>query len=310
MKTLLPPLRALQAFEAFGRLGSVNAAASALGVTSGAISQQLRLLEEHVGAVLLVKDGRRATLTPAARTYHGLISQGFGRLMLAQDYILSHRQSEELTVSGFPTMMSHFLNPRLAEFQTMHKKVAIRVIATHQEADPSMLENTFRLTYGEASQQYTHSRVLYTDHCFPVCSPAFLDRYPQARDPAKLIDLPLIGIDWGKSYTTEPHWRDWFSAQGSEDPPAIRQAAVYSVSGLALQAAIAGQGAVLGQASFVREDLRTGRLIRLSDDSLSMPDPYHICWGATTLEQPVARDFLNWLVLITKPLRSANPQQD
>lgn len=310
MKTSLPPLRALQAFEAFGRLGSVNAAASALGVTSGAISQQLRLLEEHIGAVLLVKDGRRATLTPTARTYHGLISQGFGRLMLAQDYIQAHRQSEELTISGFPTLMSHFLNRRLPEFQAMRKNVAIRVLATHQDADPYMLEQTFRLTYGEASRQYMHTRILYTDHCFPVCSPDFLGRFPQARDPAGLIDLPLLGIDWGKNYTTEPHWRDWFVSCGIQDLPAIRQVAVYSVSGLALQAAIAGQGAVLAQASFVEGDLQAGRLVRLSDDSLPMPDPYHICWGPTTLEQPVARDFLNWLVLITKPMRSANMQQD
>lgn len=309
MKTPLPPLRALQAFEAFGRLGSINAAASALGVTSGAISQQLRLLEEHVGAVLLVKDGRRAMLTPTARTYHGLVSQGFGRLMLAQDYILSHQQSEELTISGFPTLMSHFLNPRLPDFQALHKNAAIRVVATHRDDDPYMLEQTFRLTYGEASRQYTHTRILYTDHCFPVCSPDFLDRFPDADDPSRLIDLPLLGIDWGKNYTTEPHWRDWFIAQGFLDPPAIRQDAVYSVSGLALQAAIAGQGAVLAQASFASEDLRAGRLVRLSEKSLRMPDPYYVCWGPTTLEQPVARDFLNWLVLITKPMRVANMQE-
>ena len=67
MTSSLPPLRALQAFECFGRTGSVNAAARALGVTPGAISQQLRLLEEHLGVVLLVKDGRRAALTPAVR---------------------------------------------------------------------------------------------------------------------------------------------------------------------------------------------------------------------------------------------------
>lgn len=308
MKTSLPPLRALQAFEAFGRLGSITAAASSLGVTSGAISQQLRLLEEHVGAVLLVKDGRRATLTPTARTYHGLISQGFGRLMLAQDYILSHRQSEELTISGFPTLMSHFLNPRLSEFQAQRKDVAIRVVATHQDSDPYMLEQTFRLTYGEASRQYMHTRILYTDHCLPVCSPDFLARFPGARDPAQLIDLPLIGIDWGKNYSTEPHWRDWFIRMGLQDT-AIRHSAVYSVSGLALQAAVAGQGAVLGQASFVHEALRAGQLVRLSDDSLPMPDPYHICWGPTTLERPIARDFLNWIMQITKPMRSATAQQ-
>lgn len=307
MTSSLPPLRALQAFECFGRTGSVNAAARALGVTPGAISQQLRLLEEHLGVVLLVKDGRRAALTPAARAYHELISQGFGRLALAQDYITAHKQNEELTISGFPTFMLKWLNPRLPEFHASAPDLAIRVLATHQEADPMMLEQTFRLTYGEAAQRYLHSRVLFTDHCFPACAPGFLERYPQATDPAALAGLPLIGIDWGGGYTTEPHWRDWFLAQGLEDLPAIRPITVHSLSSLALDAAMAGEGAVLAQGAFVAEDLRAGRLVRLSDACLTMPDPYSICWGSTTLDRPVARDFLNWLMRITKPLRTVQP---
>lgn len=67
MTGTLPPLRDLQTFEAFGRLGSVTAAARALGGTPGAVSQQLRLLEDHAGLLLIVKEGRRATLTPTGR---------------------------------------------------------------------------------------------------------------------------------------------------------------------------------------------------------------------------------------------------
>ena len=62
----LPPLRAIQAFEALGRLGSINSAAQELGVTPGAVSQQIRLLEETVGLTLVVKDGRGVALTPQA----------------------------------------------------------------------------------------------------------------------------------------------------------------------------------------------------------------------------------------------------
>lgn len=308
MITSLPPLRSLQAFEAFGRLRSVNAAASALGVTAGAISQQLRLLEEHVGVPLLIRDGRRAVLTPAGRAYHELIMQGFGRLIVAQDYIHSYRQTEQLTLSGFPTLMQRFLNPHLPEFSASAGALAIRVLATHQEPDPQMMEQTFRLTYGEASKRYVHARALYTDCCFPVCSPKFLGGFPHARIPEGLIKLPLIAIDWGQGYTNEPHWRDWFEAQGPSEPFQIRPAFVHSMSGLALEAAAAGQGAVLAQASFVEEDLRLGRLVRLSQASLPMPDPYFVCWGPTTLEQGVAREFLNWLMRLTKPLRASREQ--
>ncbi|WP_347265800.1 LysR substrate-binding domain-containing protein [Paracoccus sp. (in: a-proteobacteria)] len=310
MNPTLPPLRALQAFECFGRLGSVNAAARALGVTPGAISQQLRLLEEHVGVVLLVKDGRRAALTPVARSYHELLSQGFSRLALAQDYIVAHRQSEELTISGLPTLLQKWLNPLLPEFQQAAGELEIRVLATHQEPDPHMLEQAFRLTYGAAARRYLHARALFTDQCFPVCSPDFLRRHPEARDPAGLARLPLIGIDWGTGYTTEPDWRDWFAARGLGDLAAIRPVAVHSLSGMAIEAAEAGQGAVLAQGSFVETPLRTGQLVRLSPASLQMPDPYFVCWGPATLDRPAARDFLNWLVRICKPLRNATLQNN
>lgn len=70
MRSILPPLRAMQAFESFGRLGSVNAAARELGVTPGAISQQIKLLEDQLQMPLIMKDGRRAALAPKAKSYH------------------------------------------------------------------------------------------------------------------------------------------------------------------------------------------------------------------------------------------------
>lgn len=305
MNTALPPLRALQAFEAFGRLGSVNSAARALGVTPGAISQQLKLLESHVGLPLFVKDGRRAMLTPAARSYHDLISQGFDRLLLAQDYIVSHRLNDELTISGLPTLLQKWLNPILHRFRAAAGEVPIRIVATHQESDPRTLEQSFRLTYGKAAQPYAHSRVLFTDHCFPVCSPEYLERHPEARDPASLARLPLIDIDWGLAYSAVPRWGNWFAAEGVSPGP-VRPVAVHSLSGLALEAAAAGQGAVLAQASFVASDLQSGRLLRLSDRRLQMPDPYVICWGPMTLGRVPARKFLDWMMLETKALRGEN----
>ena len=71
MRSILPPLRALQAFEAVGRLGSVTAAARALGVTPGAVSQQIKLLEDQVNLPLIVKDGRRVALAPDRHSVRG-----------------------------------------------------------------------------------------------------------------------------------------------------------------------------------------------------------------------------------------------
>jgi len=295
MNGFLPPMRALQAFEAFGRLGSVSEAARELGVTPGAISQQIKLLEAHVGITLILRDGRGATLGPEARLYHEIIAQGFDRFRQAQHYLSRLKAETDLAVSGLPTLLLKWLNPVLGGFQSQGRNVSIRLEATHEEPDRQMLDTTFRLTYGGVAQRYFHTRVLFTDTCFPVCSPEFLERHPEAADPARLGELPLIEIDWGPAYASVPHWVDWFEAEG-QPAPRRRPVAVFSLSSLALEAAANSQGVTLAQEAFVTVDLRLGRLVRLSPRAMAMPEPYYICWGQRTLEQPVARDFLNWII--------------
>lgn len=304
MSTSLPPLRALQAFEAFGRLGTVHGAAKELGVTPGAISQQLRLLEDHVGIPLIQRDGRGAMPTAAARVYHEMISQGFDRLFRAQDFIASHRVSEDLTISGLPTLIQKWLNPLIHRFQETVGDTSIRLIATHREMEPIMLEQIFRLTYGQAAQRYPHTRALFTDTCFPACSPAFLATHPEAVNAQQLIKLPLIGIDWGMDDTAAPHWSDWFASEGVEVATPIRPVAVHSLSSTALESAVVGRGVVLAQSSFAAGDLESGRLVRLSPRTIPMPGSYFICWGTATLNRGVAREFLNWILAEAKAQRN------
>lgn len=302
----LPPLRSLQAFEAVGRLGSVNSAAQELGVTPGAVSQQIRLLEEHVALTLVVRDGRGLSLTPQARVYLDLVSQGFDRLRLARDYIEAQKTGAEITISGLPTLMLKWLGPRLHRFQAETPEISVRLEATHREPDPKMLDQMFRLTYGQAANRYAHSRVLFTDTCFPVCSPDFLARQPEALDPASLSQLPLVDVDWGAGYANVPRWKDWFAHVGLAPGLAPRPIGVYSLSSLALEAAASGQGIALAQAAFAEADLKMGRLVRLSDQALALPEAYYICWGPQTLGHQVARDFLNWLVQAARGNRTPN----
>ncbi|WP_146195109.1 LysR substrate-binding domain-containing protein [Pararhodobacter marinus] len=299
MKSYLPPLRALQAFEAFGRLGSVTGAAQELGVTSGAISQQLKVLEEHLSMKLINKDGRRAALSNEALAYHKLIAEGFDRLRMAHTLVQRTKMGADLKVSGLPTLLLKWLNPLLHDIQAHLDDVPLRLEATHLEPDPDLTNDMFRLTYGSIAQRFPHARVLFTDHSFPACSPAFLKQHPEARTAEGLLRLPLIEIDWGPAYSSVPRWADWFAANGVRGA-SFKPVAVHSLSSSALEAAAGGQGVVLAQRSFSRFDLELGRLVRLSQDSLSMPEPYFVCWGDTTLNQPKAREFLNWLMATSR----------
>lgn len=252
MQSYLPPLRALQAF---GRLRSVSNAAQELGVSSGAISQNLRLLEGFLGIQMVVKDGRRAAMTREAKAYHEVISVGFDKLRSAQNILSQQKSGIDLKVSGLPTLLSKWLNSQLYAFRETARGVPIRLEATHQEPDAQMPGEMFRLTYGAASARFPHSRAFYTDSCIPVCSPDFLARFPQARAIDALADLPLIEIDWRPAYQSVPRWKDWFIHHNHVDVD-IRPIAIHSLSSLALEAAAGGHG--VAQRSFSSSDLGTG----------------------------------------------------
>jgi LysR family glycine cleavage system transcriptional activator len=301
MSRPLPPLRALQAFEAVGRLGSVGAAARELGVTPGAISQKVRQLEEHVGAPLIVKDGRGLALSGTGRAYHELVAEGFRAFRRAQHFADRLRDSHDIAVSGLPSLMIRWLNPLLGGFRASDGGSTFRLECTHVEPDPRLIDVTFRLTYGDLAQPFPYSRPLFRDCCFPVCAPAFLDAHPEARSAEGLRGLPLVRIGWGPAHPDPPGWADWFERAGVAGPERAPIAS-FQLSSLALETVAAGEGVALGQASFVARDLVEGRLARLSEDALPLPQPYMVCWGEAALEAPAAREFLDWLLAAARPL--------
>ncbi|MAN60284.1 MAG: hypothetical protein CMC08_10670 [Flavobacteriaceae bacterium] len=299
MNSKLPPLRALQAFESFGRHSSVRAAAQELGVTPGAISQQLKLLEEHLQTPLTVKDGRRAALSPKAKSFHAVVSIGFEKLRKAQALLAQQNSELDINVSGLPTLLMKWLHPKLHSFEASNEGVSIRLEATHDEPEPEFLDHMFRLTYGAASERFPHARALFHDVCFPVCSPEFLRKNPEALEPSNLSDMPWIDIDWGPSFSSVPKLGTWLEAQGFP-PPKRKPVSIHSLSSSALEAAASGKGVVLAQLSFASVDLELGRLIRISQYSVEMPEPYYICWGSLILEHDKPRSFLNWILAEAK----------
>ena len=295
MRSILPPLRAMQAFESFGRHDSVSAAARELGVSPGAISQQIKLLEERLNMQLIMKDGRRAALAAKAKSYHAVVSAGFEKLRQAQVLLAQQASELDIHISGLPTLLSKWLQPKLHNFEARFGEASIRLEATHGEPDPEFLDHMFRLTYGVVSETFPHTRALFHDVCFPVCSSKFLKAHPQALEPAELPNLQWIDIDWGPQYSTVPRLSTWLAAQGLPEPRR-KPTSVHSLSSSALEAAVNGQGIALAQLSFASVDLSLGRLIRISQHSVQMPEPYFICWGPLMLENEKRRNFLNWIL--------------
>jgi LysR family glycine cleavage system transcriptional activator len=255
MKRVLPPLNALRAFEAAGRLGSFKEAAAELHVTHGAVSQQIRLLETWLGAALFERHNRRVVLTPAARSYLAQVTPLFEQLSRATAaYGVTEPMSRKLSVNAPATFTLRWLVPRLAKFRARHHDVDVSV-ETSNEPVESLKDSYDVIIRGGPDTFYGYTmRPFLTEERVPVGSPALLRRLP-LRIPADLRQHTMLHTS-----SLPRLWPDWLAQARI---PALRPAAALTFDHfyLTVQAAIDGIGIAMGPTALVADDLAAGRLV-------------------------------------------------
>jgi LysR family transcriptional regulator, glycine cleavage system transcriptional activator len=255
MKRVLPPLNALRAFEAAGRLGSFKEAAAELHVTHGAVSQHVRLLEEWLGAPMFERRNRRVLLTPAATAYLEDIGPLFEQLSQATArYGFPGTVSRTLSVNAPATFTLRWLVPRLATFRAAHPDVDVNV-ETSNESVESVKEKHDVVIRGGPDTFYGYSmRPFLSEERIPVCSPALLQRLA-LRMPDDLRRHTLLHTS-----SLPRLWPDWLA---KAQIPALKPAATLTFDHfyLTLQAAIDAIGIAMGPTALVSDDLAAGRLV-------------------------------------------------
>ncbi|SDE39570.1 transcriptional regulator GcvA [Paraburkholderia lycopersici] len=255
MKLVLPPLNALRAFEAAGRLGSFKEAAAELHVTPGAVSQQVRLLEAWLGAPLFERRNRQVTLTPAAKAWLEEIGPLFEKISQATArYGVIEAVSRTLSVSAPATFTLRWLVPRLAKFRAGHPDFEVKVETSNGPLE-SLKEDHDVVIRGGPDTFYGYSmRPFLSEDRLPVCSPDLLKRVP-LREPGDLRQHTLLHTS-----SLPRLWPDWLA---SARIPNLRPAATLTFDHfyLTLQAAIDGIGIAMGPTALVADDLAAGRLV-------------------------------------------------
>lgn len=290
-----PPLAAIRAFEAVGRTGSVNLAATELGVTSGAITQHVHTLEKYVGHRLVERSGRGIDLTVWGKLYLPRLSVGFTEIRKALDDLERDHDSHHLVISTYPSLATKWLGPLMFDWKDQHPEATAMITGVHPEPNLDEGEADFRVSYGERQRRHTRYTRLFSDHVLVVASPALLARVGTLAGPGALLKWPLLWVDWGNEYVALPSWRDWFAATGV-DAANLHQDLVFSLPSAAVDAAVESQGFALVQHSMAASALALGTLVRVLPPELPLAESHFLAWSGAALDKPVGAAFHAWIL--------------
>jgi LysR family glycine cleavage system transcriptional activator len=290
----LPPLNALKAFEATARHLSVSRAARDLGVTPGAVSQQVRILEEHAGAPLFRREGGAMALTDLGLLLQPLLREAFEQLGRAADVIYGPSGRRSLSISVPPSFAVKWLVPRMAGFSAEHPDIEVWISADMQLADVAGGRVDVAVRYGRGDYAGVRSETLLDAGVIPVCSPQLVSGADGLRRPEDLARQTLIHVRRSAIEEPRPDWPVWLASRGlsrinADAGPRFDQTA------LAIDAAIYGRGVTLAPRAFVADDLASGRLVApFADGYLASDLAYHLLTRRQA-SRTEARVFTDWI---------------
>lgn len=290
----LPSMHGLRAFEAVARTGSISQAATELGISIGAISQQIQKLEQQVGAALLERRGRGVGLTVRGERYRAKVTAVLETLRQAQDEIDRSKQNPTLSISALPSPSATWVGASLHAFREKHADSIINLIGSELEPNLDSDDVDFRISYGHRVNRHRRVVELFTDRATAACAPSLL-RNAIASSPASVASFPLIDIVWDPEFSQPPTWQEWFASLGVPTP-ALSIGISFSLSSTAIAAAAAGRGFVLAQKSMIEADVKAGRLVTPFDHSLPLREPYFLAWSAAALDKPHGAHLRQWLI--------------
>ena len=255
MRHRLPPLNALKSFEAAARHESFTKAARELNVTQGAVSHQVKALEERLGLRLFQRERQRLLITEAGRTYLEVIRDAFDRISRGTERLLEQEKSGPLVVSTSPNFAAKWLVHRLAGFSLTHPDIDLHISASRQHIDFARDDADIAIRHGDGQWPGLSVTKLCDEEIFPVCSQRLLEGRNGLREPKDLAKHTLLHLN------DYEDWTGWLKAVGISGIDATR-GPLFSERSMAIDAAIEGQGVALARTALAAWDLLRGRVVR------------------------------------------------
>ena len=287
----LPPLNALRAFESAGRHESFSAAARELHVTHGAVSHQVKALEEWLGMPLFERRVRAVRLSTAGRAYLPVIEGAFNQIHTATASLVKTTNDAPLHVTMTSAFAVRWLAPRLGRLWREHPDLDLRL---HDgpwmtDVDPGSAEADIVVRIGDKSAPGLESILLMPGTVTPMCSPRLLEDGPPVECPEDLLQHRLLHC-----FSYGP-WQEWFARAGVSNAD-IAHGPIFDDTNLAYSAALAGQGVGLLHTALTGDEIAAGHLVHLFDSEAQDDMGYHIVYPAVSRDDRRVARFRDWLV--------------
>ncbi|QYJ97895.1 LysR family transcriptional regulator [Shewanella alkalitolerans] len=284
----IPPLRALQVFEAAARLQHFSRAAQELCITQSAVSHQVRLLEEHFALPLFRREGRSLRLTDKGEQLFQETARIFNELGELNLRLLGEKP-EALRLAVYSSFAVKWLIPRLSGFRRLHPGIQIRLdmitedpVLSHSSADMFIT--------GQQDQKGYWQQLLHAERLIPVCSPELISSGDKLdldwlnAQQLLTVDEGPLGLDWQR-------WCEHNQLPG----PKEHQQQLFSHVLMAIEAAIAGQGVALASDFMVLDDIAKQRLVALPFAGIDTGFEFNFLCKQRRLQEPAIAAFVHWL---------------
>ncbi|HCN44374.1 MAG TPA: LysR family transcriptional regulator, partial [Pseudomonas sp.] len=261
----LPPLNMLRVFEEVARHRSFSQAALELNVTQGAVSRQIKQLEDHLGVALFVRTHLGLTLTEAGAALSPQLAAAFDQIDRALQSVRVPNLRQRLRILAPPTWGTRWLSPHLRDFCRRYPDISLSV--SNQASHEHLAEIDCRIRFGLGPAEHWHSELLVMERHVAVASAElFVDR--QAPD---LRQHPLLHIlHDGKRLKV---WENWLAAVGRDD---VETAGGLEFSTLdqVIHTALAGGGLAVIDRQMIERELREGSLLPIAGVEVLGPYGY------------------------------------
>ena len=283
----LPSLASLRALEALDRLGTATAAAEELALTQSAVSRQLLILEEQLGAELIIREKRRMRMTDAGARYASEVRAALSQITRASMQLHVHPGAGGLSLAILPSFGMRWLVPRLAQFATLHPDVTVNFSTRLTHVNFAAEPFDAAIQYGDGHWPDCQNLHLRDETLVPVCAPDLIDQTSQKTADA-LSALPLLHIE------TRPNaWNAWLASHDA--PPPKHAGARFDQFSTITQAAIHGLGIALLPDFIAEQELASGRLVTAFDGPTRSQGAYYLVWPKSNVHSAALILFRDWL---------------